>query len=76
MEAWNIPQVSGSAVTSPNAPLNPLSPLDQLEMLEEIILDSPRVPFTGGRLVKEQDAMEALDALRESLNGRTSRAEE
>jgi len=56
-------------------PFDPLSPLDQLERLEEIILDSTRVPFTGSRLVNEHDAMEALDALRESLNGPIARAE-
>ena len=34
------------------------SVLDQLDQLEEIVLDGTRVPFSGGRLVNEQDAIE------------------
>ena len=44
-----------------------LTVLDQLDQLEEIILDGSRVPFTGGRLVNEGDAVEVLDAVREVL---------
>jgi hypothetical protein len=29
--------------------------LDQLDQLEEIVLDGSRIPFSGGRLVNEQD---------------------
>ena len=50
--------------------------LDQLDQLEEIVLDGSRIPFSGGRLVNEQDAIEAMDALRESLPLQISQAEE
>ena len=41
--------------------------LDQLDQLEEIVLEGSRIPFSGGRLVNEQDAAEVIDALRDSL---------
>ena len=41
--------------------------LEQLDQLEEIVLEGSRIPFSGGRLVNEQDAIEVMDALRESL---------
>lgn len=41
--------------------------LDQLDQLEEIVLEGTRIPFSGGRLVNEQDAIEVMDAVRESL---------
>ena len=44
-----------------------LEVLDQLDQLEEIVLEGTRVPFSGGRLVNEQDAVEILDAVRQSL---------
>ena len=50
--------------------------LDQLDQLEEIGLDGSRIPFSGGRLVNEQDAIEAMDALREALPLQISQADE
>lgn len=50
--------------------------LDQLDQLEEIVLDGSRIPFSGGRLVNEQDAIEAMDALRDSLPVQISQADE
>ncbi len=44
-----------------------MSLLDQLDQLEEIILEGTRVPFTGGRLVNEADAVELLDNIREIM---------
>ncbi|MEB3173054.1 MAG: hypothetical protein VKL97_04250 [Cyanobacteriota bacterium] len=41
--------------------------LDQLDQLEEVVLDGSRVPFSGGRLVNENDALEVIDALREAI---------
>jgi hypothetical protein len=41
--------------------------LDQLDQLEEVVLDGSRIPFSGGRLVNETDAMEVIDALREAV---------
>ena len=46
-----------------------ISVLDQLDQLEEILLEGSRIPFSGGRLVNEQDAVELLDAVREALPG-------
>ena len=43
------------------------SVLDQLDQLEEIVLEGSRIPFSGGRLVNEQDAVELLDAVREAM---------
>ena len=50
--------------------------LDQLDQLEEIVLEGSRIPFSGGRLVNEQDAIETMDALRESLPTQIVQAEE
>ena len=36
--------------------------LEQLDQLEEIVLEGARVPFSGGRLVNESDAVDILDA--------------
>lgn len=44
-----------------------LTVLDQLDQLEEVILDGSRIPFSGGRLVNEQEAEELLDAVRDAL---------
>ena len=33
------------------------SVLDQLDQLEEVVLEGSRLPFTGGRVVKETDAV-------------------
>ena len=52
------------------------SVLDQLDQLEEIVLDGTRVPFSGGRLVNEQDAIELMDAVREALPPQLAQAEE
>lgn len=50
--------------------------LDQLDQLEEIVLDGSRIPFSGGRLVNEQDAIEMMDALREAIPGQLTQADE
>ncbi|MGB5135553.1 MAG: hypothetical protein WBN89_10305 [Prochlorococcaceae cyanobacterium] len=50
--------------------------LDQLDQLEEVVLEGTRVPFSGGRLVNEQDAIEMLDAVREALPTQISQAGE
>jgi len=50
--------------------------LDQLDQLEEIVLEGSRIPFSGGRLVNEQDAIEVMDALRDSLPAQLSQAVE
>jgi F0F1-type ATP synthase membrane subunit b/b' len=50
--------------------------LDQLDQLEDIVLDGSRIPFSGGRLVNEQDAIEMMDALREALPSQISQAED
>lgn len=52
------------------------SVLDQLDQLEEIVLDGTRVPFSGGRLVNEQDAIELMDAVRDALPGQLTKADE
>ena len=44
-----------------------LSILDHLDKLEEVFLEGNRIPFSGNRLVNEQDAIELLDEIRESL---------
>ncbi len=49
--------------------------LDQLDQLEELVLDGSRIPFSGGRLVNEQDAIELMDALREALPGQIEQAD-
>ena len=41
--------------------------LDQLDQLEEVFLEGTRIPFSGGRLVNEHDAVELLDAIRDAL---------
>ena len=48
--------------------------LDQLDQLEEIVLEGSRLPFTGGRLVNEGDAVEVVDAIREALPKEVERA--
>lgn len=48
--------------------------LDQLDQLEEVVLEGTRVPFSGGRLVNEQDAIEMMDAVREALPGQINQA--
>ena len=50
--------------------------LEQLDQLEEIVLEGTRVPFSGGRLVNEQDAVELLDAVRQALPKEVERAVE
>ena len=50
--------------------------LDQLDQLEEIVLDGSRIPFSGGRLVNEQDAIEVMDALREAVPSQIAQADE
>jgi len=41
--------------------------LEQLDQLEEVVLDGSRIPFSGGRLVNETDALDVIDALREAI---------
>ena len=41
--------------------------LNQLDQLEEVVLEGSRIPFSGGRLVNEQDAIEVMDAIRDCL---------
>ena len=53
-----------------------LTVLDQLDQLEEIVLDGSRIPFSGGRLVNEQDAIELMDALRDALPTQITHADE
>jgi F0F1-type ATP synthase membrane subunit b/b' len=50
--------------------------LDQLDQLEDIVLDGSRIPFSGGRLVNEQDAIEMMDSLREALPSQITQADE
>jgi len=50
--------------------------IDQLDQLEEILLEGSRIPFSGGRLVNEQDAVELLDAVRESLPAQVTQADQ
>jgi F0F1-type ATP synthase membrane subunit b/b' len=50
--------------------------LDQLDQLEDIVLEGSRIPFSGGRLVNEQDAIEMMDTLRESLPSQITQAED
>jgi len=38
--------------------------IEQLELLEELILDGTRVPFSSGRLVDEQEAIQVIEELR------------
>ena len=52
-----------------------LTVLDQLDQLEEIVLEGSRVPFTGGRLVNEGEAVDVLDAVREVLPKELERAD-
>ena len=51
------------------------SVLDQLDQLEEVVLDGTRVPFSGGRLVNEQDAIELMDAVRDALPAQLVKAD-
>ncbi len=44
-----------------------LTSLDYLDQLEEIVLDATRIPFSSGRLVNEQEAIELIDSLRDSI---------
>ncbi|MEI6111026.1 MAG: hypothetical protein WCP63_05045, partial [Cyanobium sp. ELA712] len=50
--------------------------LDQLDQLEDIVLEGSRIPFSGGRLVNEQDAIETMDALRAALPVQIAQAED
>ena len=50
--------------------------LEQLDQLEEIVLEGNRIPFSGGRLVNEQDAIEVMDALRGALPAQLGQAVE
>ena len=49
--------------------------LDRLDQLEDIVLEGSRIPFSGGRLVNEQDAIEMMDALREAIPLQITEAE-
>ena len=46
------------------------------DQLEEIVLEGARVPFSGGRLVNESDAVDILDAVRQALPSELERAAE
>ena len=48
--------------------------LDHLDQLEDVLLEGSRIPFSGGRLVNEGDAVEVLDAVRETLPKEVERA--
>ena len=50
--------------------------LDQLDQLEDIVLEGSRIPFSGGRLVNEQDAIEVMDSLRAALPVQISQADD
>jgi F0F1-type ATP synthase membrane subunit b/b' len=50
--------------------------LEQIDQLEEIVLEGSRIPFSGGRLVNEQDAVEVMDALREAIPPQMAQAVE
>jgi F0F1-type ATP synthase membrane subunit b/b' len=50
--------------------------LDQIDQIEDLLLDGTRVPFSGGRLVNEQDAIEVIDAVREALPAQLGQAVE
>ncbi|MFQ6537145.1 MULTISPECIES: hypothetical protein [Aphanothece] len=50
--------------------------IDQLDQIEDLLLDGTRIPFSGGRLVNEQDAIELIDAVRESIPPQLSQAVE
>lgn len=50
--------------------------LEQLDQLEEIVLEGTRLPFSGGRLINEQDAVEVLDAMREVLPSQVKHADQ
>ena len=54
----------------------PITVLDQLDQLEDIVLEGSRIPFSGGRLVNEQDAIETMDALRAALPTQIAQAED
>ncbi len=41
--------------------------MESLDRLEEILLESTRVPFSSNRLVNEQEVIDILDSLRDSL---------
>ncbi len=45
----------------------PLQILDHLDQLEEQILDSIRIPFTSNRLLNEQETLDLLQELRETI---------
>ncbi|WP_320676838.1 hypothetical protein [Prochlorococcus sp. MIT 1300] len=47
---------------------------DQLDQLEDLVLEGNRIPFTGGRLVNENEAIELLDQIRESLPSQVAKA--
>ena len=50
--------------------------LDLLEQLEEIVLESTRLPFSGSRLVNEQEAIDLILRLRKVLPSEIRKAQE
>ena len=48
--------------------------IEHLDQIEDLLLDGTRIPFSGGRLVNEQDAIELIDAVRESVPGELTQA--
>ena len=53
-----------------------LSILENLDQLEELFFDGNRIPFSGNRLVNENDAIELLDEIRETLPSQINAANE
>lgn len=41
--------------------------LEQIDLLEELLLEGNRIPFSGGRLVNEQEAIDVMDSIRELI---------
>jgi vacuolar-type H+-ATPase subunit H len=50
--------------------------LDLLDQIEDLVLEGSRIPFSGGRLVNEREAIELVDALRAALPSQLVQAEE
>ncbi len=51
-----------------------VSLVDHLDQLEDILLESARLPFTGKRLVNEQETLELLDLIRDELPEEVNKA--
>ena len=51
-----------------------LNTIENLDQLEEILLDGFRVPFSGSRLVNEQETIEILNELRSEIPSELTQA--